>query len=620
MNRLQANLKSLTLSDWLAFALLLLYVVVFSTLTIRQHQSFNTNALDLAKFDQSIWNTAHGRPYQISIGEDLVLESHFSPSLAIFAPIYWIWPDIRALFIAQSLLLGGAGFLIYWFFRSTNPWMGMVVFGAFLMQPALHQVNLIEFRRLTLAVFATSFAVYHLLRKQYGWMAVGLGLALLSKEDMSLTAIAFGLYILVVQREWKIGALTLAIGTAWFILVPFTLLPAIMTHDQSEGYQHAVSYYDYLGESLPEIVRTAITSPGLFLEFAGRTDRLQAVFNLFWPTAFLFLLAPEIAFFLIPHLGFLLTSTSDAMGTLQGWYPSILIILMFWAVAVGISRLEGNWRKFALGILLAASFGAWISSSQLWPGKKFDLSRYQISPHDQQVAKILDDIPEYAVVMAQDAMVPHLSHRQEIHLFPWNRQDTPPEYIVLDREMRPYPLRNDEYRSAFYDVLAGTEYALLRQQDSFYLFEFVGEDKPDNVLDEIWDDSLHLYGYSLAAALPGQEFSPLPEEIPAGTILRVTLYWDVQAEMGQNYTVFVHALNLQGQVVGQHDSWPADTHRPTSVLNTGEKVRDVHYLTVGEPINREELSLRIGLYEAIGGKTIFASQDQPFIQFQIPVE
>ena len=100
--RRQGIRSSIQLSDLLAVAVLLLFVVVFSTLTIRAHQSFNTAALDLAKFDQSIWNTSRGDPYAITLSEDTVNDSHFSPALAIFAPLYWIWADIRLLLIALS--------------------------------------------------------------------------------------------------------------------------------------------------------------------------------------------------------------------------------------------------------------------------------------------------------------------------------------------------------------------------------------------------------------------------------------------------------------------------------------------------------------------------------------
>ena len=56
----------------------------------------------LAKFDQAIWNTAQGRPFQITLGEQSVLDSHFSPALALFAPVYWLWSDIRVLAILQA--------------------------------------------------------------------------------------------------------------------------------------------------------------------------------------------------------------------------------------------------------------------------------------------------------------------------------------------------------------------------------------------------------------------------------------------------------------------------------------------------------------------------------------
>ena len=613
MSRIRAAVRALQPSDWIAVGLLLLYVLVFSTLTIRQHQSFNTNALDLGKFDQSIWNTSQGRPFQITISENLVIESHFSPSLALFAPLYWIWPDIRLLFIMQSILLGGAGFLIYWFFRRQNPWLGLAVFAAYLMNPALHQVNLVEFRRLTLAVFATSYAIYHLLRRQYGWMALGLAIALLSKEDMSLTVIAFGIYILLVQRNMKVGAATLVAGIAWFILVPFVVLPSLMTTDQTEGYQHANSSYSYLGTSLPEIVQTVAREPGLLLQYAGQTERLQAVFNFLWPSAFLFLLAPEIALFLLPHFGFLLTSTGDPMGRLQVWYPSVLVIMLFWAVAVGTARLSRRWQKIALAILLGASVIAWFTTSELWPGPKFDRARYQVTEHERQVAAQLAGLPDDAIIMAQDPLVPHLSHRQDIYMFPWVRHDNQPDIIVLEREMRPYPLKTDEYRTYFYEVLAGTEYELTQQLDSLFVFEYVGDVEPDNRHEETWAEAIRLNGYDVHVASPGEPFQHETEMLPAGTVLRVALYWEVLREMNQNYTVFVHALVDDENVIGQHDSWPADSHRPTSVLAEGEKIRDVHYLTLEEPVSLDDLALRIGWYESNSGESILDSQDRSFI-------
>lgn len=619
--------RDLTKYDWLAIGLLLLYVAVFSTLTIRQHNSFNTNALDLAKFDQSIWNTSRGRPYQITIGEDLVIESHFSPSLAVYAPLYWLWPDVRILFIVQSFLMGGAGFLIYWHFRQQAPWIGLIVFAAYLMHPSLHEAHLAEFRRITLAVFTTSFAMYHLLRRQYGWMALGLALTLLSKEDLSLVVAAFGVYILLVQREYKIGAFTLVAGIAWFILVPFALLPRLMTHDQVEGYQHAASSYGYLGSSLPEILNTLFTQPQILWDVVGDQGRLLALFNFLWPTAFLFLLAPEIALFIVPNLAILLASTSNAMARLGNWYPSVLIVILYWATGLGISRLPRKWQRPALGLLLAASAVAWVSRSELWPGQQFDATRFQVSAHDRQVSTALQEIPKEAIVMAQDPLVPHVSHREEIYLLPWVRGGNQPDYVLMDQQMRTYPVETDEYRTMLNNYLASTEYEIAQQIDTFYAFQYVSDAEPQQEAAATWrnpdglTELMKLRGITVAAAPPGEPFTPAEAlgetSLPAGSTLRVELYWEVLNEMDQNYTVFVHALSPDSRMLGQHDSWPADAHRPTAVLPAGEVFRDAHYLSLNEPAALSDITLRVGLYDSLSGETLEHAEQQDFMELPV---
>ena len=629
---LRHGVSGLSRYDWLAIGLLLLYMIVFSTLNIRQQNSFNTNALDLAKFDQSIWNTSRGRPYEITIGEDLVIESHFSPALALYAPLYWLWPDIKILFIVKSLLLGGAGFLIYWHFRRQAPLLGLVVFAAYLMHPTLHEISLLEFRRITLAAFAVSFALYHLLRRQYGWMALGLALALLSKEDLSLVVAAFGFYILLFQRELKVGLLTLAIGLAWFILVPFVLLPQLMTHDRVEGYQHAANSYSYLGSTLPEILDTLRTRPLIIWDYIGEQWRLEALFNFLWPTAFFFLLAPEIALLMLPNLALLLASTVQRMGRLGGWYPTVILVILYWAVGLGLSRLPAKWQRPSLVLLLVVGFAGWLSRSEMWPGRNFDISFYQVSEHDRQVVEALRQVPDEAIVMAQDPLVPHLSQREDIYLLPWVRGGNQPDYVLLDSEMRTYPVGPDEYRTLFNDYLANPQYEIDQQIDSFYAFKYVGEATPRQQITGTWPEAMRLQGVTTAAVLPGEPFvvigaddegavrePPLQGDttLPAGTTLRVELYWEVLGEMDQNYTVFVHALNANGALIGQHDGWPADAHRPTSVLPVGEAFRDVHFLTLNEGAALSDLTLHVGLYESVSGDILHNDQGGEYIEIPL---
>ncbi len=104
---------------------------------------------------------------------------------------------------------------------------------------------------------------------------------------------------------------------------------------------------------------------------------------------------------------------------------------------------------------------------------------------------------------------------------------------------------------------------------------------------------------------------------PANTTLRAALFWEVLDETETNQSVFVHVVDAAGRLVGQSDSWPADSHRPTSVLPTGERVRDVHYVELLESTNLDDLTIRIGLYESASGAPVQTVSGQPFIELPV---
>lgn len=264
---------------------------------------------------------------------------------------------------------------------------------------------------------------------------------------------------------------------------------------------------------------------------------------------------------------------------------------MIWNAAQG--------RRGTLAVLLIAGSVGYVSLSDLRPELWPHLDRFAVTEHHRQVEAALKRIPTTAAVAAQDPIVPHLSHRERIYLFPWFPDETPPEYVVLDREMKTYPVKTPTYRTLFYDVLAGTEYEIDYQIGSLYIFRNGGKVSPERKSGERWGEVLTLMGYSVALAPPGEAFAPLSSALPAGSTMRVSLFWRVDETADRNYTVFVHALSGDGQLLAQHDSWPADAHRPTSVLPSETVFRDVHYLTLPQGASGE-VTLRVGLYDEEG--------------------
>jgi hypothetical protein len=84
--------------------------------------------------------------------------------------------------------------------------------------------------------------------------------------------------------------------------------------------------------------------------------------------------------------------------------------------------------------------------------------------------------------------------------------------------------------------------------------------------------------------------------IKAGDLIEVTLYWQAQASLDVDYTVFTQLLALDGRIGGQHDAQPANGQLPTRLWTAGEVVADVHRFVVAPDAPPGDYHLIVGLY------------------------
>jgi hypothetical protein len=84
----------------------------------------------------------------------------------------------------------------------------------------------------------------------------------------------------------------------------------------------------------------------------------------------------------------------------------------------------------------------------------------------------------------------------------------------------------------------------------------------------------------------------------------LTLYWQALGEMDTDYTVFVHLVDGNGTVRGQHDSAPMNGAYPTTLWRPGEFVTDAHALTLPSDLPPGDYVLEVGLYQAETGQRL----------------
>jgi hypothetical protein len=83
--------------------------------------------------------------------------------------------------------------------------------------------------------------------------------------------------------------------------------------------------------------------------------------------------------------------------------------------------------------------------------------------------------------------------------------------------------------------------------------------------------------------------------------LQVNLYWRTDMLLGEDYQVFVHVLDANGQQVGGGDSAPVNNQYPTSQWRENVTIADPHRLTFGQPLTDGEYTVEIGLYKLPDG-------------------
>src|SRR5438034_3846398 len=97
------------------------YAAAFSALSVLRHRAFQTGRFDLGNMVQAVWSTAHGHPLRITglRGDGISrLAAHFDPILAVFAPLWLLWPSPDLLLVSQAIAVALGALPVFWLARN----------------------------------------------------------------------------------------------------------------------------------------------------------------------------------------------------------------------------------------------------------------------------------------------------------------------------------------------------------------------------------------------------------------------------------------------------------------------------------------------------------------------
>jgi len=111
-------------------------------------------------------------------------------------------------------------------------------------------------------------------------------------------------------------------------------------------------------------------------------------------------------------------------------------------------------------------------------------------------------------------------------------------------------------------------------------------------------DAIGLDGaYLTVDGIPQPLRSEAAITIMPGANLIVSLVWTALEELPQDYTVLVHLIGEDGQLIAQHDGAPATGTRQTTTWEVSEQILDKHLLTMPGETPAGSAQLVVGIYD-----------------------
>src|SRR5947209_6022879 len=462
-----------------------------------RHDAYITSAEDLGIIDQAIWSTLHGQLFHQTICNTVSdtncygfngisrFAIHFEPILFLVSLFYVVWPNPKTLLVIQSLVVASRAFPAFWLarLRLRNELAAAVIALLYLLYPAQQQATIYDFHAVTFTAALLLFTLYFMYTRRTAWLFVFAILSMACKEEIPLTIIFFGLWSILFQQRWRTGLALVLLAIGWIGLEYYII------HIYSPvGHPLLISRYASLGSSPLGIAKTLILHQfGVLRMYVFDSYRLLYLRILLSPAGYLPLLAPWVFILAVPALAVNLLSADPNMHSGFFQYnaeivPVLIfstieaIVLILWVVQWSGGRLQA-WRrkKIASGdnppsFTRARHLGQWVHIVLLvallifvmssvvradkvrgaMPFSAVNIDSFQgatqLSPtfqwpqtnaHIALAQRFIDMIPPSASVSAQSHLVPHISPRMNIYLFPY--ADDQADYIFLAVSVNTYP-------------------------------------------------------------------------------------------------------------------------------------------------------------------------------------
>ncbi len=400
------------------------YITYFSYVSFEKHLNFFTGRFDLGNMDQTVWNTIHGRIFELTNPNSIETVSrlgiHADFFLILLAPFYLIWEDPRMLLFIQSFIIGIGAYYVYKIseFIIKDKTLSLVFAISFLLNPFVQKQNLFDFHAVALGTTFLIAAFYYSLVRKYKYFLFFILLSVLTKENVYIISFLFGIYLFIKTKNTR----WLILSTVSFIV--FYLLISKFMPDARGGAHFASEYFQDFGDSPTEIIKNIFLNP-----FKTASELLQAssiayFYKILLPVGFLSIFSPLFLIFVGPEFLVNLLSKNENLRSLTFHYGAVIIPFVYISSIYGAKKILSLKIKYLNPALLTililiTSLIATFEYGTLPGAKNPSVEIYtDYLKERSEIKKFIDGIPSELSVVSSNNLGAHVSEREKLYTLP----------------------------------------------------------------------------------------------------------------------------------------------------------------------------------------------------------
>jgi uncharacterized membrane protein len=498
---------------WSVVGMAALWVIFYTIYLWATHDAYQTHAEDMATMTQALWNTTHGAFLHQTvcnivsdtncIGDVSRFAIHFEPVMIPLALLYALVPTAKLLQLVQAVVVAAGALPAFWLAsrRLRSPLAGVAFALLYLLYPPLQSAVTYDFHAVTLSAAFLMFALYFMMTRNDVGLVIACLLALTTKEEIPVDVFMIGLSVGLLQRRWKTGGGLVALSLVWLV---GELL--IMRAVSPLGHSPTAGRYAALGSSPTQVVQTLLTHPVMVVKtYVLSHDGIFYLRTLLSPLGYLPALSPWALLISGPALAINLFSSDPAMRAgIYHYNAEIAPVMVFAAIdAVAWLSMAAGWlarrapQMAQMGRGLGARLDPPLRRAAAWPWARivmagltlfaFAFGAYEqrshgylpvsegftwptVDAHTALANKFVAMIPPDASVSGQSDLLPHLSNRRYVYLFPYQMLQA--DYVLLDVTGNIYPQTDrSAYAEQVQGLLAYPDDHVIAAQDGYLLLK-----------------------------------------------------------------------------------------------------------------------------------------------------